>query len=107
MAHEHARSGDIVDLNAFGGDKSTAVVKETEFEVIRIVVEAGKPIPPHKVEGPITVQCLNGRCTFFVGEQPRELVPGSWLYLTGGTMHALESEEDATLLVSILFNGQS
>ncbi|QDS97573.1 cupin domain-containing protein [Adhaeretor mobilis] len=104
MAHEHAQPGVVLDLNTFGGSTSTAVVKEKNFEVIRIVVEAGKPIPPHKVEGPITVQCLSGRCTFFVGEEPRELVSGSWLYLTGGTIHALESEENAILLVSILFN---
>lgn len=103
MAHEHARPGGIVDLNTFGGGKSTALVKEETFEVIRVVVLAGKPIPAHKVDGPITVQCLSGKCTFFVGDEPRELVAGSWLYLKGGTMHALESDEDAALLVSILF----
>ncbi len=107
MAHEHAAPGVVVDLNTFGGSKSTAVVKEKTFEVIRIAVEAGKPIPPHKVDGPITVQCLSGKCTFFVGEEPRQLVPGSWLYLTGGTMHALASDEDATLLLSIVFQRNS
>lgn len=103
MAHAHAAPGEVIDLNVFGATKSTAVVKEESFEVIRIVVESGKPIPPHKVDGPITVQCLSGTCTFFVGEEPRTLTPGSWLFLAGGTKHALESESTAILLVTILF----
>jgi quercetin dioxygenase-like cupin family protein len=104
VAHNHAKPGEIIDLNTFGENVSTALVKEERFEAIRIHVEADKPIPPHQVDGPITVQCLSGKCTFFVGDEPRELVPGSWLYMTGGTSHALESNETATLLVTIMFD---
>lgn len=103
MAHEHAEPGVVIDLNTFGETMTTALVKEREFEAIRLYLEAGKSIPPHKVDGPITVHCLSGRCTFFVNQEPRELVPGSWLYLQGGAMHALEAEETCTLLVTILF----
>ena len=103
MAVEHAEPGTVIDLNSFGGTASTAVVKEKEFEAIRVYLSPGKKIPPHKVDGPITVHCLSGRCTFFVGDEPRELVPGSWLYLEGGAMHALETEEACAVLVTILF----
>ena len=103
MAHEHAKPGEVIDLNVFGETVSTSLVKEEKFEVIRLFVEPGKSIPPHKADGPVTVQCLSGKCTFFVGDQPRELEPGSWLYMAGGTMHALESDETAILLVTILF----
>lgn len=104
MAHEHANPAEVIDLSSFGGDKSTALVKEKKFEVIRLLVEAGKSIPEHKVDGPITVQCLSGKCTFSVGTEPRELVPGSWLYLTGGSLHSVEGgEETSVLLVTILF----
>lgn len=102
MAHEHAVAGRVVDLKSFGGETTAAVVKENAFEVIRLVVAAGKPIPRHQVDGPITVQCLSGRCTFYVGDEPRRLEEGSWLYLGGGTPHALESEETAVVLVTIL-----
>ncbi len=104
MAHEHIKPGVVIDLMSFGESRSTALVKQKEFEVIRLVVEPGKPIPAHQVNGPITVQCLSGTCTFFVGDQPQTLVPGSWLYLSGGTSHALESTEQAILLVTILFS---
>lgn len=103
MAVEHASPGKVIDLNSFGGTESTAVVKEEKFETIRVFLEPGKKIPPHKVDGPITVHCLSGRCTFFVGDEARELVPGSWLYLEDGAMHALEADEACAVLVTILF----
>ena len=104
MAHEHAEPGVVIDLNTFGEKQSTALVKEEKFEAIRLYLSPGKEIPAHKVGGPITVQCLSGSCTFFVEDEPRALAPGSWLYLEGGTMHSLKSEETCTVLVTILFN---
>ena len=104
MAQEHAEPGTVIDLNTFGEMASTAVVKESAFEAIRIYLSPGKKIPPHKVDGPITVHCLSGRCTFFVEDEPRALAPGSWLYLEGGTMHSLQAEEECTVLVTILFD---
>ena len=103
MAHKHAEPGEVMDLNTFGEDQTTALVKEKAFEAIRVVLKPGRPFPPHRVDGPITVQCLSGICTFFVDEEPRKLHPGSWLYLQGGQLHALEAEEACTLLVTILF----
>lgn len=104
MAHAHANPGEVINLSTFGEDKSTALVKEKRFEVLRLLVEAGKSIPEHKVDGPITVQCLSGKCTFCVGTESRELTPGSWLYLTGGALHSVDGgEETSVLLVTILF----
>ena len=103
MAIEHAVPGKVIDLTTFGETKSTALVKEEKFEAIRLYLDPGKKIPPHRVDGPITVHCLSGRCTFFVEDGPRALVAGSWLYLEGGTMHSLEAEEESTVLVTILF----
>lgn len=104
MAYKHATPGDVMDLSTFGESQTTALVKTPQFEAIRIVMQPGRPIPAHKVDGPITVQCLSGECTFLVGDESRQLVAGSWLFLTGGTMHALESQEPCVLLVTILLN---
>ena len=38
-----------------------ALFKTEELEVIRLVLAAGKSLPPHKVPGEITIQCLEGR----------------------------------------------
>ena len=64
MAHEHAEPGVVIDLNSFGETQSTAVVKEEKFEAIRIYLDPGRKIPPHKVDSPITVQCLSGEMRF-------------------------------------------
>jgi len=103
MAIEHAQHGQVLNLNTFHAADSAALVKTGEFEIIRVLVEAGQSLPPHKVDGPITVQCLSGQCTFFVDEEPRKLSSGDWLYLNGGTTHAVEATESTALLVTILF----
>ena len=103
MTIEHAEHGRVIDLNKFGETMSTALVKEEKFEAIRLYLDPGKKIPPHRVDGPITVHCLSGSCTFFVEDEPRALVSGSLLYLEGGTIHSLEAEETCTVLVTILF----
>ena len=103
MPQHHAEPGVVVDLHAFGLGKSMAVVKQHEFEVIRLVVRPGKPIPEHQVSGPITVQCLQGTCTFSTDSATQLLAPGAWLYLDGGTLHSVEANEEAVLLVTILF----
>lgn len=103
MAIEHATHGSVIDLGSFGDGKTTAVVKESLFEVIRVVVHPGKPFPEHKVDGPITVQCLSGSCNFSIEQKPSELKAGSWLYLDGGVKHAIDASEECVLLVTILF----
>ena len=45
-----------------------------------------------------------GKLPFFVGDEPRQMSAGSWLYIEGGAMHALESDNKAVMLVAILFN---
>ncbi len=107
MAIDHVEHGEVIDLGTFGlegNDTHTvALVKTPWFEAVRLFVRAGGKVPPHKVDGPITVQCLRGSATFYVGSEPREIRPGSWLHLEGGALHAVEAKSDTVLLVTILF----
>jgi quercetin dioxygenase-like cupin family protein len=106
MAIPHAKPGEIVDVRPLGAalsDTSTWTIVKTEtLEVIRIVLPAGKQLPPHKVPGEITVHCLEGRVEFRVGESKRELTAGKFLYLEGGSEHSLHAGENSSLLVTIL-----
>lgn len=105
MGNKHARPGEIVRLfGAEWGEKSKAVVKAQKFEAIRLVVRAGETIAPHKTKGPITVHCLEGRTIFTVGKSENEMIPGDWLYLDEGQIHALRGIEDSTFLLTILFS---
>jgi quercetin dioxygenase-like cupin family protein len=106
MAIHHAAPTEIVDVRALGAklqESKTAVLVKTEMlEVIRIVIPAGKKLPPHRVEGEITVQCLEGRVAFDADGVERELRQGEMLYLAGGATHALRGIEDSSVLVTIL-----
>jgi len=84
--------------------KTTCLVKTDNFEAMRMCVHANQEIPPHKTEGPLTVQCLQGNVIFKVGEITNDLKPGDWLYLEGGQMHSLKGVKDSALLLTILFS---
>ncbi len=108
MAIPHAFPGAPVDLLARDESlaelRTTALVKETNFEVIRMVIPKGKTIPDHKVDGPITVHCLKGDIAFTADGETRELKEGHWLYLRGGESHSLVAHEDSLVLLTILFS---
>ena len=108
MAIPHLKSGEVIDLRPLGEALAHAVtntlVKTDRLEVIRLVVPAGKDIPPHQVAGEITVQCLEGRVAFTAGGATRELAASQMLYLTGNEPHSLRGIEDAFVLVTILLH---
>lgn len=106
MAIHHAASAEVFDVRPLGPalreSKTTVWVKTDMLEVIRIVLPAGKQLPPHRVEGEITVQCLEGRMAFDADGTEHELAQGQMLYLAGGATHALRGITDASALVTIL-----
>ena len=106
MAIPHAASGDLADVRPLGASihqsKTSTLLKTDHLEVIRLVLAAGKKIATHAVEGEATVQCLEGRVDFFVGKARHELTPGWLLYLAGSQEHAVQAQEDSSLLVTIL-----
>jgi len=68
MAQPHAKPGHVVDLRPLGsqlrGAKTTALVKEKQFEAIRLIVHQGSEIPQHAVAGNIMLHCLEGQVIF-------------------------------------------
>lgn len=106
MAIHHAASAEVFDVRPLGQALRSAItnvlVKTDTLEVIRIVLPAGKQLPPHRVEGEITVQCLEGRMVFDADGTEHELAQGQMLYLSGGATHALRGIEDSSVLVTIL-----
>jgi quercetin dioxygenase-like cupin family protein len=106
MAIHHATPAEVFDVRPLGAtlreSKTTVLVKTHTLEVIRIVLPTGKQLPPHRVEGEITVQCLEGRIAFAADGNEHDLAQGQMLYLAGGATHALRGIEDASVLVTIL-----
>lgn len=105
MAIAHAVSGEVVDLLTPGAgttpDKTLALFKARDLEVMRLVLPAGKRVPDHSVPGSITVQCLKGQVELFLPGQTALLSTGQFAYLGGGVAHGLHALQDSDLLVTI------
>jgi quercetin dioxygenase-like cupin family protein len=108
MAIPHAYPGMPVDLRSeevtLSETWTTALVKNDTFEAIRLVARKGHEIcHDHRVEGMITVHCLEGLIAFTADGNTRELAAGHWLYLTGGVPHTITALEDALVLLTVMF----
>lgn len=103
MAIHHAKSGEVVDLNAeAAGGKTAVLVKNDQLEIIRLTVEAGGEIPAHRAPHQLVVQCLSGNVEFTVGDQTHQLTPGRLLHLAGREPHSLKAAERSVLLLTLL-----
>lgn len=80
--------------------RSAMLLKSDGLELIRLVIPAGKEIPPHRASGEITVQCIEGRVGFDHGGHTTELRAGDLLYVCPQETHALKGIEDSTVLVT-------
>jgi quercetin dioxygenase-like cupin family protein len=105
MAIAHASPGEAIDVRPLGnrlaGEKTVALFKSEHLEVIRLVLAAGKSLPPHKVPGEITVQCIEGRIDVTAAGRSHVIGAGQLLYLSGGVTHGVVALEDASALVTI------
>ncbi len=105
MALQHAIPGEPFDVRpygvAVGSSRSTALFKTRDLEVLRLVLLAGKTLPPHKVDGEITIHCLEGSLEVAVSRSARTLYAGHLMVLEGGVVHAVRALADASALVTI------
>ena len=105
MAIVHLASGETATLLPLGDrladTPTTALFKDAHMEVIRIVLMSGKRMPEHKVAGPISVQCIEGRVEIGADGRIISMQAGDLLYLKGGVVHDLHAIDNASLLVTI------
>jgi quercetin dioxygenase-like cupin family protein len=106
MALQHAASGDKIAL-ARGDDDiahftSVALAKTEHMELIRLVLPKERPMPEHKVDGEMTLQCLEGEIAIDAQGRSVTLRPGEMLFLAGGVPHSVRALEDAVALLTIL-----
>ncbi len=106
MSLPHANSGDVVDLKPLGerlpAAISTAIVRTAHLELIRSVLHRGRSVPEHKVDGELTIQCIEGRLSVQAHGRTIALAPGDLLFLAGGVAHAVHAEEDSSALLTLV-----
>jgi quercetin dioxygenase-like cupin family protein len=107
MALKHVEPGEVAHLHPLGAalasSTTSALMKSERFEAVRLIIPAGTTIPTHKVQGFITLLCLDGHSVLGI-DREMELRPGDWTYLERGTPHSLRAVEDSALLLTILFD---
>lgn len=106
MATPHARSGELLDVLPFAEtfplEQSIALVRSEHWEVFRMVLPAGKVVPPHKVASVSLLQCLEGSVELTVGDKVQKMRAGHLVYVAAGEVHGLKSLKDASVLVTML-----
>jgi quercetin dioxygenase-like cupin family protein len=108
MATPHAGACLPVDLRPQGETlsehKSHALVKNSAFEAIRVVIPKDHEVcHEHHMEGPITMQCLEGWISFTADGDKHSLKAGQWTYLPPGVRHTITGVENSMVLLTIIF----
>jgi quercetin dioxygenase-like cupin family protein len=112
MALPHLNPGEPVAVTPLGSEllaaaKSAALFKAKDLEVIRLVLREGKSLPPHRVSGEITVQCIEGSLDVIVDGRSHVLNQGQLMYLARGAVHAVTALEDATALLTVALRNEA
>ena len=85
---------------AVGAATSATLLKSSGLELIRLVIPAGKEIPPHRTTGEITLQCIEGHVAFEHDGHAIDLHAGDLLHLCPQEIHALRGILDSSVLVT-------
>lgn len=106
MSILHAQEGQAVNVAPYGAtlgaQRTTALFKSEQMEVIRLVLPAGKVMPQHQVTGDITIHCLEGCLHVTWNGSSTELRADQLLFLQGRVPHSVTAQEDTSALVTIV-----
>jgi quercetin dioxygenase-like cupin family protein len=106
MSIPHALSGQPVAVTPFGPglaeQRTVALFKSDQLEVMRLVLAAGKSMPMHKVAGEITIQCIEGMLDVGVNDDTTLMQAGQLMFLLGEVPHSVTARTPASALVTIV-----
>ncbi len=106
MAIPHALPAQAIDVRPLGprlaSEKSVALFKSDDLEVIRMVLLAGKSLPSHQVPGALVLHCVEGQLEVSVDSQQHALHAGQLLHLPGSVPHAVLAIKDSSALLTIV-----
>ena len=105
MALTHVRPSTPVDVQPLRErlptEASSALFKARDLEVLRLVLLAGKSMPPHEVAGEFTLQCIEGALEIESDDGAATLEAGQLLYLRGCVRYRIRAVLDSSALMTI------
>ena len=106
MSLPHIRSGEVISVHPLGDalktTASTAFVKSSQLEIMRLVLTEGKSVPEHQVNGELTLQCIEGAVEVRMQAEVRLLRPGELLFLTCNVPYSLHALDDTSVLMTVV-----
>lgn len=93
------------ELRSAPARSARTLIKEGPVTVTLIGVNPGGSLHPHKADGPITVQVLEGEVEFTIAEATHALSVGTLLALDGGITHAVHSAHGGIFLLTVVRAG--
>jgi len=89
---ETARSG--------SGVAGQTIVKQEGLSALIVAVRSGETLEEHSVDGPATIQTLQGAVEFRLPEEAVQLSEGDYLVLGAKRRHDVKANEDSILLIT-------
>lgn len=80
--------------------KALTVFHEQRLRIALMVLHAGTLIPPHQVEGPISVQVVEGCIRFSTNAESVTLRTGQMLTLPAEVQHQVEALDESAFLLT-------
>jgi quercetin dioxygenase-like cupin family protein len=88
-----------------GDHLSKTLVRAPDLRMVLMLLQRGARIPVHQIEGPSSIQGLDGRVRLTSAGDRFELGPGQLVMIEPAVPHALEADEDSAVLLTISFRG--
>lgn len=110
MALEHAQPLDVINIHPLGTalieTPSHSLLKTEKLQLMRVVLIAGEGMPPHHIEGEVSILCIEGLVSVKTPAHNCNLAPGQLVVLPPGEPHSVLAEDDSSLLVTLLLHQQ-
>lgn len=106
MAISHLSSGEVASVHPLGDEldqtSTNAFFKDDHLEVMRIFLPAGKEMAEHAVDGPITVQCIEGEVDIIMGDMHKVIRTADLIYLAEGVKHKVIAIRNSSILLTVV-----
>jgi quercetin dioxygenase-like cupin family protein len=86
-----------------GGRNSKTLVKNEDFRIVLVVLQANAFLHEHKAPGRISVQSLSGHIQMHVQDKVFDLPTGHLLALDRALPHAVKALEDSAFMLTIVW----
>ena len=92
-------------LREFAEDSKTGragktLVKEGALRITLVALKKGTVLPPHHVEGPISIQTIRGCLRLTTERGDMDVPEGNLIALGPGVVHAAKAQDDCAILLT-------